>query len=221
MKKKCPNCHLVNFPYSIECERCRCELVEIMNIRKADTGAYNIMSKIIKRGVILVGVCIVALLGFYLSLIMTSSPLTAEQRNQVETAIDILENKGFADEVFLLRHLTTYRSNDNWLNASTREENAFAATNYPFEIMTVYPDFFEKTTDDIERAAILLHEAKHLQGEEEKEAYAFVWENKKKLGWTKEKYIKSPVWRNVRRQTRDFVPNIFVCNFNEFQDCSE
>lgn len=221
MKKKCPNCRLVNFPYSIECERCSCELVEIMNVQKVETGHFAFMSKILKRGLILAGVCIVAVLGFYLSLLMTSNTLKGDQKKTVETAINLLENKGFDDEVFLLRYVTNYRANDNWLNASTRDENAFAATNYPFEIMTVYPDFFERTMDDTERAAILLHEAKHLQGKEEKEAYEFVWQNRKKLGWVSETHQDSPVWQSVRRQTREFVPNLFVCDFNEFRDCTQ
>ena len=57
--------------------------------------------------------------------------------------------------------------------------------------MTIYPDFFQFPADDTERAAILFHEAKHLEGKDEKEAYEFVWKNRKKLGWTKEKYGNS------------------------------
>ena len=75
--------------------------------------------------------------------------------------------------------------------------------------------------DDTERAAILLHEAKHLQGADEKEAYQFVWENRKKLGWTKETHGNSLVWRNVRKQTKEVAPNLFVCDINEYGDCTE
>jgi hypothetical protein len=70
--------------------------------------------------------------------------------------------------------VAVFRANDNWLNASVEKENAYAATNYPFEIVTIYPDFFRFTVDDTERAAILLHEAQHLKGKDEKESYEFV-----------------------------------------------
>lgn len=178
-------------------------------------------SKLFRRAAICLAVCIFTLLGFYLSMIFTSSPLKYEEKKSVNAAINILSEKGFSKEVFLLKYLSSYRSNDNWLNASTRLENAYAATNFPFEIMTIYPDFFEYTRDDLERAAILLHEAQHLKGADEKEAYEFVWRNRKQLGWTKEQYISSPVWRNVRTQTKEIVPNLFVCDWNEFGDCTE
>ena len=87
--------------------------------------------------------------------------------------------------------------------------------------MTLYSDFFAYPADDVERAAILLHEARHLKGKDEKDAYEFVWRNRKVLGWTKERYLDSPVWVNVRRQTRDEVPELFICPNNEFGDCTE
>lgn len=121
----------------------------------------------------------------------------------------------------MLDYLTSYRADDNWLNASVDKENAYAATNFPFEVMTIYPDFFNYPVDDTERAAILLHEAQHLKGADEKEAYEFVWKNRKKLGWTKEKYGSSIIYQNVRRQTREYAPQLFVCNLNEYADCTE
>lgn len=135
--------------------------------------------------------------------------------------IAVLEEKGFEREVFLLRYLTAYRSNDNWLNASTREENAYAATNFPFEIMTVYPEFFTQTIDDTERAAVLLHEAQHLKGADERQAYEFVWRNRARLGWTKAAYRNSLIWINVKKQTREFAPNLFACAWVEDGDCTE
>ena len=161
------------------------------------------------------------MLAFYLSMIFTSSPLKPAEKEKVAAAIKILDEKGFSKEVFLLNYLTSFRNNDNWLNASTRLENAYAATNFPFEIMTIYPDFFDYPQDDVERAAILLHEAQHLKGADEKEAYEFVWRNRKQLGWTKENYASSSVWRNVRKQTKEFAPNIFVCEGTELGDCTQ
>ena len=81
---------------------------------------------------------------------------------------EVLKEKGFTDEAFLLEHVAVFRGNDNWLNASVEKESAYAATNFPFEIVTIYPDFFKYPKDDIERAAILLHESKHLEGKDEK-----------------------------------------------------
>ena len=58
-----------------------------------------------------------------------------------------------------------------------------------------------------ERAAILLHEAEHLQGKKEHDAYEFVWKHRKQLGWTSDEYLGSPVRQNIRRQTRDNAPD--------------
>jgi len=162
---------------------------------------------------------LIGLFGFYMTLLVSAKRLDYEEKKAVERAILILEDKGFSEEVFLLRYLTAYRATDNWLNASTREENAYAATNFPFEIMTIYPDFFQYPKDDLERAAILLHEARHLKGADEKEAYEYVWKNRERLGWTRENYAGSVVWRNVRRQTQEIVPELFTCGKNEFSDC--
>ena len=180
-----------------------------------------LQTKILKRITVLIFVCIFTLLGFYLSLIVSAAKLTYSEKKIVEPAIAVIKQKGFSDEAFLLEYVTAFRSNDNWLNASVEKENAYAATNFPFEIMTLYPDFFTAPVDDTERAAILLHEAQHLKGADEKEAYEFVWRNRQKLGWTKETHGNSIVWRNVRQQTRDYAPNLFVCDWNEAGDCTE
>jgi len=186
--------------------------------QKTDTSSKF---KILRRAVVCAGVCFTVLLGFYLSLLFTSASLGYDEKKQIEKAVKILEEKGFSKEVFLLRYLTKFRGNDHWLNASTKFENAYAATNFPIEIMTVYHEFFTETVDDTERAAILLHEAQHLKGADEKEAYEFVWRNRKKLGWTKDAYNYSMIWRNVRSQTKDYAPNLFICTLNEADDCTE
>lgn len=153
--------------------------------------------------------CIVAIAGFYFSLIYTSDPLTSAEQETVNRAIQVLREKGFLEEVFYLENFASFRGSDNWLNGSVPKENAYAATNYPFEIMTIYPDFFTYTQDDLERAAILLHEAKHLKGADEKKAYSYVWTNRYKLGWTEENYGTSIIWLNVRLQTQEFAPHLF------------
>ena len=221
MKKKCPDCQLVNFEDAAHCLRCRIPLVEVVAAEPRAAPKSFFRSKLfIRAGSVLTAV-LIALLGFYLTLLVSAKRLSYDEQKSVERSVQILENKGFERDVLLLRYVTAYRGTDNWLNASTREENAYAATNFPFEIMTVYPDFFNIPLDDTERAAILLHEAQHLKGADEKEAYEFVWKNRKKLGWTKEAYGNSIVWRNVRRQTREIAPHLFVCEINEFADCTE
>jgi len=127
-----------------------------------------------RRFLIFLLVCLGAIGIFYFSLIFTAAPLTASERERVDSAIELLEHQGFINEAYLLRDLATFRRDDNWLNASVAKEDAFAATNYPFAVVTVYPDFFNYTVDDIERSAILLHEARHLKGHDEEDAYEFV-----------------------------------------------
>ena len=218
MNKKCPACRLVNYAAAAQCARCQSDLIETANI-KISSGQRR--SGFIIRAVVCFGVCIVAFLGFYLSLIVSAKSLTIEEKATVRSAIRILKEKGFTGDAALLDNFTVFRGNDNWLNASVAKENAYAATNFPFEIMTLYPDFFTYPVDDTERAAILLHEARHLAGKNEHDAYEFVWKNRKQLGWTKDKYAASVVWQNVRKQTKDNAPDLFVCDGNELSDCTE
>jgi hypothetical protein len=212
---------LINFPHLEECARCQFDLIEVSSIEENKNGNSVFASRIFRRAILCAFVCLSAVFAFYLSMIFTSSSLSYNEKTQVKNAIRVLDEKGFSREVFLLDYLTSFRANDNWLNASTKFENAYAATNYPLEIMTVYPEFFTYTIDDTERAAILLHEAQHLKGADEKEAYEFVWRNRKKLGWTKQIYGKSVIWRNVRQQTKEYAPNLFICTLNDYNDCTE
>jgi hypothetical protein len=181
----------------------------------------NGTNSLTNRIMILFAVCIGAVGIFYSSLIFSASPLNREEAERVQAAIRLIEKRGFINEAYLLRELATFRGSDNWLNATVAKENAYAATNYPFAIITLYPDFFTYPEDDIERAAILLHEARHLKGYGEDDAYEFVWRNKKYLDWTEEKYGDSVVWLNIRKQTREVTPNLFVCDFNPNNDCTE
>lgn len=218
MNKRCPNCKLTNFHDAENCARCRFDFVQV-----SSTGARNSFgkSKLLRRIIVCLGAVLFALTGFYLSLLVSSKPLGYDEKIVVRRALEVIQEKGFSEEAFLLKNLAAFRANDNWLNASVEKENAYAATNFPFEIVTVYPDFFTYPVDDTERAAILLHEAQHLKGAEEKEAYEFVWKNRAKLGWTKGKYKNSVIWRNVRKQTREIAPHLFVCEMSDYGDCTE
>jgi hypothetical protein len=208
MPKECSKCGAIIPPARRECTRC--------NAKSTSVGAT-----IARRAAICAVVCVIVLLGFYISLISSADKLSAEQMRSVERSIAILRDAGFTNEAFLLSRLTAFRSNDNWLNASVVKENAYAATNFPFEIVTLYPDFFTMPQDDIERAVILLHEAKHLQGEDEAVAYSFVWKSRYRLGWTRDKYANSIVWQNVRRQTKEYHPELFTCTEFHYNDCTE
>lgn len=216
MKKKCPQCKLVNYPTVAECVRCGTRLPNT-----GEKSGKTTLQKLVKRVSFFVFVCFAVIAGFYFSLVFSSASITYEQKQSISASVDLLESCGFSRQAFLLKYVAVFRSNDNWLNASVPKENAFAAANFPFGIVTVYPDFFTYPADEVERAAILLHEAKHLEGADEKEAYEFVWQNREKLGWTSEKYSDSVVWNEIRNQTRDVVPQMFVCDINPAGDCTE
>jgi hypothetical protein len=175
---------------------------------------------IVRRLIWILSTTLILLFAWYLSLLASSHRLGFDRRKVVENAVMVLEQKGFGKEAFVLRNLVTYRDTDNWWNRSVGHHDAYAATNFPFEIVTLYPEFFEKTVDDTERAAILLHEASHLFGSGEKSALEQVWHDKQQLGWTAEKYGSiSEVWKNTRRLTVSHVPKLFICGSDGQSDC--
>lgn len=164
---------------------------------------------------------LIALGVFYSSLIATSQPITAEQYAEVNDAIELLEAKGFDREVFLLRNTAEYRRSDNWFNSAMLNADSYAATNFPFQIVTLYPDFYSKTTDTVERAMVLLHEAKHLESKDENAAYAFVWQNRARLGWTQLSHGTTPTYITISEQTRENAPELFTCPERLWNDCTE
>lgn len=164
---------------------------------------------------------ILALSAFHLSLVSTSAPLLFEERDAVERAIGLLDAKGFKTEVFLLRNVATFKRSDSWLNRVAPKENAFAATNFPFFIITVYPDFYSRATDDTERAMVLLHEAQHLRGRGETAAYEYVWRQRAKLGWTQLTHGTTEAYITIEQQTRENAPELFMCPAKVWSDCTE
>jgi hypothetical protein len=74
----------------------------------------------------------------------------------VAEALTVVERGGFAREGRVLRNVVFYRSSDNWWNKHVGHQNAYAATNFPFAVVTLYPAFFRYPVDATERAAILL-----------------------------------------------------------------
>jgi len=163
---------------------------------------------------------VLALAVFYLSLLGTSQPVSEYEKGALDRAVSLLDQKGFRREVFLLNSISTFRRTDNWINSFNASENAFAATNFPMGIVTLYPDFFTRTVDDTERAMILLHEVQHLQGKTENQAYAYVWKNRKRLGWTQASHGTTQSYVTIELQTRQFSPELFTCSEHLWSDCT-
>ncbi len=220
MNKECPTCGLINFRTATTCQRCQGDLREIA----PETSTKRVVSrrrKYLRRLMLTPFLILFLLLGFYLSLRFTATPLTAEQDAALQRALTILDERGFASEARMLRYAAAFRSTDNWLNRRAGHENAYAAVNFPFQIVTLYPDFFDKPRDDTERAVVLLHEAQHLYGADEPEAYEYVWRKRRQLGWTKEVYSATRVWNNVSEATRNYAPRVFQCGLEQNTDCTD
>jgi hypothetical protein len=227
MSRKCSQCGLVNFASAVQCRRCGAafddaafddaEQFETL----PDEGVEQKKRSLAQRLMWIFGMTAVILFICYASLLLTSDPIGWEQRQLVSRAIDVLESKGFGSEVFVLRHLVSYRATDNWWNMQIGHHDAYASTNFPFEVVTLYPEFFEKAADDTERAAILLHESYHLFGAGEPAALEGVWRSKSRLGWTPEQYGETKVWKNTRELTVNQVPKLFSCGDDSKSDCTE
>ena len=213
----------MNFAGATDCRRCGVSLAHAQP-DAADATEENkpgVKKRIIKSALRVLGLAGFILFLWYASLIGTSEPVVLDQRKIVDRAIGVLEQRGFSSEVFVLRHFVYFRATDNWWNERVGHDSAFASTNFPFEVMTLYPAFFEQPVDDVERAAILLHETYHLFGYKEEGAVAGVWRDKKKLGWTKENYANTPIWTNVKASTQEYAPQLLQCGPDHRSDCTE
>jgi hypothetical protein len=160
-------------------------------------------------------------LVFYGSLLKSAEPLSYDQQQSLAGSIKVLEQGGFTREAFMLRNFVAFRATDNWWNGWVGHREAYAATNFPFEVITLYPEFFNTAADDTERAVILLHESYHLFGGNERDALEATWRNKKRLNWTKERYAQTKVFRNTLELTRNEVPQLFRCGVEGNQDCTD
>ncbi len=213
--RRCPQCGLIGFPADSACRRCGATL----DIPAEELGqvppAGGVAGRVPMIFVVVSGLLLVA----YLSLTLTSDPLSFEQRQIVARALRVLGESGFPSDASIFRRLVTFRATDNWWNRWVGHAQAYAATNFPFEVVTLYPDFFTRTVDDVERAVILLHETYHLRGQGEVTAHREVWLLKRHLGWTQEKYGKTRVWNNLNESTRKFAPELFQCGPDRRSDC--
>jgi hypothetical protein len=159
--------------------------------------------------------------GWSRSLLLTSDPIDNDQRQLVMHAVSLLERAGYLREVLVLRHFANYRRTDNWWNLHQGHGDAYAAVNFPLGVVTLYRPFFTVPVDDVERAAILCHEAQHMLGSGEEAALERVWREKSRLGWTADKYNGTRVWRNVREWTAAAVPALFTCGPDRQSDCTD
>jgi hypothetical protein len=213
---RCPQCGVANFADGSACRRCG----ELLFAARAGTVAVRAdePSALRRLGVIAWAVLAV-LFGWWVSLFATSEGLAPDQQVIVYRAVELLEERGFSKEVLALRNVARFRSTDNWWNVYNGHYQAYAATNFPFEIVTIYPWFFDLPKDDVERAVILLHEAQHLMGADEETALRRVWELKDRVGWTAAAYGHSKVWKNTREWTQASAPDLFSCKEVEI-DCT-
>jgi hypothetical protein len=216
MNRKCAQCGLINFADSVECRRCAAVVTGSAPTASAETATK---ASLRTRLFVVAGTLVALLAICRVSLLLTSDGLDAHQRDQVVRAILLLEERGFAREVRVLRHFTSYRATDNWWNRFVGHGQAYAATNFPFEIVTLYPRFFDVAADDRERAIILLHESRHLVGRNEEEALEDVWRAKVRLGWNGDAYGHTRVWRNTREWTQSSLPHLFTCGADGRSDC--
>jgi len=219
--QKCHACGVINFSTSTACRRCGAELMPAGFDLQAHSAPVA-RGRSFGRWVLwILSVTTMILLGCYLSLMASSSGLSVEERQLVTSAIGELERAGFSRESFALRRLVSYRATDNWWNRYVGHQTAYAATNFPFAVVTLYPTFFKYPIDDVERATILLHEAYHLFGEREDAALRRSWIAKSKLGWTSARYGHTRVWKNTREWTAGSVPLLFQCGQDGQSDCLE
>jgi hypothetical protein len=219
-RKKCARCGLVNREVDDLCRRCGASLDTL-----ADSVVNVVPESPKKRGLgkrilWILSTTLLILFGSYISLLITSDDLKYEERQIIKRAVSVLAEKGFDREVTVLG-LAKYRGTDNWWNRLVGHHDAYAATNFPFEVVTVYPEFFTVSVDDIERAAILLHETYHLRGAGEQTALEGVWRERERLGWIGDKYSKSKIWNNTRELTMAQIPHLFQCGPDGRSDCTE
>ena len=225
-RRKCLQCGLVNLAADETCRRCGASLIEEQSaaIREEQMAVEPAEETVPRRSIVqrlgwILGTTLILVFAAYMSLLLTSEDLPIDQRHTVKNAIAILRQKGFERQAFVLDNLVKYRSTDSWWNRYVGHHDAYAATNFPFEVVTLYPEFFTTAVDDTERAAILLHESYHLFGSGEETALAGVWREKLQLGWTQDTYGRTKVWNNTRELTAAEVPKLFTCGIDGHSDC--
>jgi hypothetical protein len=215
-RSRCASCGLVNFDDAAECRRCGSLLAVPMVVAERPAAHRPSVGQ---RLAWVAGVTLVILFTWYVSLLASSDGLSDEQRLAVSDAIAVLEQSGFTHEARVLSGVVRYRGTDHWWNEYVGHPSAYAATNFPFAVITLYAPFFRYALDETERAAILLHESYHVLGANEKSALLRTWLAKHRIGWTADHYGHSRVWRNTREWTADTLPELFSCGADGLSEC--
>jgi hypothetical protein len=218
-RRKCTQCGLVNFAATAECRRCGATLSGGAIAQTGPAVEPRTAHGIGRRLLWLAGVTVALIFLWSRSLLLTSDAIDVHQQQIVMRAVSLIERSGFSREAIVLRHFANYRATDNWWNVYLGHPQAYAATNFPLGVVTLYPAFFTAAVDDSERAAILLHEAQHLWGAGEEAALERVWRDKQRLGWTAGQYGQTRVWMNTREWTAAAVPALFQCGPHRRDDC--
>jgi len=111
--QRCPQCGLIGFLSDVDCRRCGTALGSPAKAAKPGvqaTSSHRIIKGVLKICAAVCGVLLIV----YLSLLLTSDPLTFEQRQLVDRAIQTLDERGFSGNALLMRRLVCFRATDNW-----------------------------------------------------------------------------------------------------------
>lgn len=215
----CARCGLVNFAVDRNCRRCGATLLPGSSIDEVSPVQVEKGRGFGRKLLWVFGMTLTLLFVAFMSLLVSSRGLDYDERQRVAKAIAVIEQADFSKEAFVFRNLVTYRGTDSWWNQYVGHQSAWAATNFPFEVVTLYPPFFKFAVDDTERAAILLHESYHLFGAGEEAALQGAWLEKGRLGWTAYEYSQTRAWKNTREWTAGSVPALFKCGMDGQSDC--
>src|SRR6185295_7817286 len=153
-RRKCPECGLVNGSADEQCRRCGALLIDdedpFIPWSAEDEAEPPRRRSLAMRLIWIVSATVLVLIVWYVSLLLSSEKLQPDQNLKVDAAIGLIEQSGFSNEVFVLRRAAKFRSTDSWWNRWLGHREAYAATNFPFEIVTLYPEFFNVPIDDRE-----------------------------------------------------------------------
>src|SRR5260370_39741389 len=106
-RQKCTSCGLVNAGADLACRRCGSPLTddEPTELHPSPEIAAGLDPKkrgLLKRLTWIAGATLIALMVFYLSLLISSDGLQPDQREELRKAIAVLEQHGFNRETFIL-----------------------------------------------------------------------------------------------------------------------
>src|SRR5690349_13301953 len=109
--KKCPRCDLVSFADEAACKRCGASLTGVRERAAGEeVSGRGRLRGLIKRALVVLCSVAAILLIFYGSLLKSSERPSYDQQQVVASSIQVLEQKGFAREAFVLRNFVAFRT---------------------------------------------------------------------------------------------------------------